>query len=442
MKNITLLSIIVLLLGTQACTDKPYDPSIAANPWLLHRAVEKTTEIIVLDIFSPVVAGRIYAYSNIAHYETVRQGHPEFLSLAGQVRGLTEIPSVPADSKVDINLAGLHAYTVVSKAMIFSESVMDAFTTSMYADIKEQGIPDDIFDASIAYGKTVADHILAWASKDKYAETRSYPKYTINDDLARWQPTPPAFIEAVEPHWREIRPMVLDSANQFSPQTNTTFSTDKESVFYDEAIAVYAAVDTNKEERLEIANFWDCNPYIMHQQGHLMIASKKITPGGHWMGIVGLVTRKAELDIVATAEAYALTTIGLFDGFISCWDEKYRSNLVRPETYINRFVDPDWEPTLQTPPFPEHTSGHSVISTASSIILTDLLGDNFAFDDSTEVPYNLPVRSFNSFYEAAAEACISRFYGGIHYMPSIDYGINQGRNVGEYVLAKINTRAN
>jgi hypothetical protein len=440
MKKIFLLSVILVLLGSQACNNKPYDPSIAANPWLIHKAVEKTTEIIVLDIFSPVVAGRIYAYSNIAHYEAVRQGHPEYRSFAGQLHGLTEVPAAPTDGSVDVNLAGLYAYTVVSKAMIFSESVMDDFTAKTFADLKAQGIPDDIFDASIAYGQKVADHILAWAGKDNYAETRSYPKYTINDDLGRWQPTPPAFIEAVEPHWNKIRPMVIDSASQFSPLPNTEFSTDKESLFYKEAVDVYTSVDTDRVERLDIANFWDCNPYIMHQQGHLMVASKKITPGGHWMGIVGLVTRKANLDIVATAETYAMTAIGLFDGFISCWDEKYRSNLVRPETYINRFVDPDWEPALQTPPFPEHTSGHSVISTASSVILTDLLGDNFAFADSTEVPYDLPVRNFNSFYEAAAEACISRFYGGIHYMPSINYGIVQGRNVGEYILAHVDTR--
>jgi hypothetical protein len=178
----------------------------------------------------------------------------------------------------------------------------------------------------------------------------------------------------------------------------------------------------------------------MHQQGHLMYATKKITPGGHWMGIVGLATRKAGLDMVGTAEAYALTSIGLFYGFISCWDEKYRSNLIRPETYINRYIDPSWTPTLQTPPFPEHTSGHSVISTASSVILTHLFGDNFAFADSTEIPYDLPVRHFESFKDAAAEAAISRYYGGIHFMPAIDYGVEQGRKVGEHVLAHVNTR--
>ncbi len=441
MKKLLLPTLAVMLLLAPSCKETTYDNSICANTSLIHKSVDKTTEIIVTDIFSPVVAGRIYAYSSIALYETLRQGRPEYKSLAGQLHELTEVPAPPADSKIDINVAGLHAYTSVSKALIFSEFEMEDYRTKMYADLVAKGLPESVLEASKEYGQAVADHILAWSKKDNYAQTRSAPKYTVNNDQNRWQPTPPAFIEAIEPYWRDIRSMTLDSANQFMPDPPTPFSTEKSSKFYAEAMTVYTAVDSNKEERMEIANFWDCNPYVMHQQGHLMLATKKITPGGHWMGIVGLATRKAGLDMVATAEAYALVSIGLFDGFISCWDEKFRSNLVRPETYINRYIDPDWKPALQTPPFPEHTSGHSVISSASAVIMTDLFGDNFAFADSTEVPYDLPVRSFNSFKEAAAEASISRFYGGIHYMPAIDYGVVQGTKVGEHVLARVHTRA-
>jgi hypothetical protein len=317
---------------------------------------------------------------------------------------------------------------------------MEDFRNALYDELREKNIPEDLFNNSLEYGQTVANHILAWSKKDNYAQSRSAPKYTVNAEAGRWVPTPPAFIEGVEPNWRTIRPMLMDSASQYVPLRPTPFSTDKESDFYKEAMGVYTAVDSNREERLAIASFWDCNPYVMHQQGHLMYASKKITPGGHWMGIVGLVTRKANADMMQTAEAYALVSIGLFDGFISCWDEKYRSNLCRPETFINQNIDPNWTPALQTPPFPEYTSGHSVISTASAIILTDLFGDNFAFVDSTEVPYGMPVRSFNSFKEAASEAAISRYYGGIHYMPAINNGVSQGARIGEMVLAKVHTK--
>jgi membrane-associated phospholipid phosphatase len=158
------------------------------------------------------------------------------------------------------------------------------------------------------------------------------------------------------------------------------------------------------------------------------------------MGIVAIAARTAGADLMRSAEAYARTAIALADGFISVWDEKYRSNLVRPETVINAHLDEQWEPLLQTPPFPEYTSGHSGISTAAATVLTDQFGEGFAFADSTEIAYGLPVRSFSSFNEAAAEAAISRLYGGIHYRMAIEEGVSQGRKVGELVVQRVRTR--
>ena len=164
-----------------------------------------------------------------------------------------------------------------------------------------------------------------------------------------------------------------------------------------------------------------------------MFSIKKITPGGHWMGIVGVAAETADADFAKTAEAYAQTSIALFDAFISSWDEKFRSNLIRPETVINQHIDPDWVPLLQTPPFPEYTSGHSVISRAAAEALTDIFGDEFYFEDTTEEEFGLPMRSFNSFIEASDEAAWSRIYGGIHYRMAAVNGITQGEAVGKLV---------
>jgi len=168
-----------------------------------------------------------------------------------------------------------------------------------------------------------------------------------------------------------------------------------------------------------------------------MFYDQKISPGGHWVSIAGIAAKKAELSYKATAKVLALTAITLSDAFIACWDEKYRSSLIRPETYINKYMDKDWKPLLQTPAFPEHTSGHSVISSAAAVMLTKILGDNFSFIDSTEVRYGLPVRAFDSFYAAADEAAISRLYGGIHYMPAITDGVSQGKAVGNFVVEQL-----
>ena len=122
---------------------------------------------------------------------------------------------------------------------------------------------------------------------------------------------------------------------------------------------------------------------------------------------------------------------------ISGWDEKYRSERIRPETVINQYLDDTWRPVLQTPPFPEYTSGHSVASGAASTMLTYLFGDDFAFDDDTETYFGLPVRSFESFDAAAEEAAISRLYGGIHYIDACEIGLRQGRGIGDFIVGKV-----
>ena len=168
------------------------------------------------------------------------------------------------------------------------------------------------------------------------------------------------------------------------------------------------------------------------------MSSKKISPGAHWLGITGIVCDKAKKSFDESMLIYTTVSIGLMDAFMSCWDEKFRSNRIRPETAIRKYIDPNWQPLLQTPPFPEYVSGHSTISAASATILTHYLGDNFSFTDSVEVSYGLPARTFSSFRQAADEAGISRFYGGIHFMDAIEHGSIQGQKVGEWVLQRFN----
>jgi hypothetical protein len=247
-------------------------------------------------------------------------------------------------------------------------------------------------------------------------------------------------MDGVEPNWGTLRPFAMDSAGQYRPAPPLPFDTARTSPFMREVLEVYELGKRLTEEERAFVGFWDCNPYVMHVQGHSMFATKKITPGGHWMSIAAIAARQSGADLPASAEAYARTAIALADGFISTWEEKYRSNLARPETIINQYVDERWEPALQTPPFPEYTSGHSVISTAAAQVLTDLFGRSFAFVDSTELRYGLPPRAFSSFEEAAAEAAKSRLYGGIHYRRAVEEGAKQGHQVGTHVIARVKTR--
>lgn len=440
----TLLAICFLAIGITACQENENSnfeyKTAASDPIHYHNAVKKLTDVIVHDIFSPPVASRIYAYPNIAAYEVLRQGNPNYKSLAGQLTELKEVPRPEKDAEYCYPLAAVHAFLTIGKTLIFSEAKIAAHEEDVYQTYKNMGIPNAVYERSMNYGSQVAKHILAWADSDNYKQTRTYPRYSITEDPDKWKPTPPAYMDGIEPHWREIRPFVIDSSNQFAPMPPPKFDMSKGSDFYKETMHVYETTKNLTEEQTAIASFWDCNPYVSHQTGHVMYATKKITPGGHWMGITAIATKQKESDIMQTSQVYTTVAIALADAFISCWDEKYRSNLIRPETVINEYIDEDWLPALQTPPFPEHTSGHSVISTAAATVLTDMLGDNFAFVDTTEVEYGLPPRSFNSFFHASGEAAISRLYGGIHYMPAIDYGVEQGKKVGEFIVKNLEMR--
>ena len=155
------------------------------------------------------------------------------------------------------------------------------------------------------------------------------------------------------------------------------------------------------------------------------------------MGIAAIAAKKTNADPVKIAQGYAMTAIALYDGFIACWDEKYRSSVVRPVTVINEWMDRGWQAFLQTPPFPEYPSGHSAITGAASSVLAKMYGDNFAFQDTSDLRYIGMQRHFNSFQEAAAEASISRVYGGIHYRSGVETGAAMGKKVGALIIDKI-----
>lgn len=434
MKNYKNSLIILSLFALLSCKEAKKDIEVSANE--LHDAMQKLTDVIVHDIFSPPVASRIYAYPSIAAYEILALNDSTYRSLAGQLRGFESIPA-PA-IEIDHDVAAVDAFLLLGKALIFSEDRIEEYRQNWHQHVLDRGLSKKILNNSMEYAQKVHDHIMAWADKDNYKQTRTFQKYTITDDPAKWQPTPPGYMEAIEPHWNKIRPFVIDSATQFVPTPPTDFDMAEDSPFYQEVMQVYEVVKGLDEEEKEIASFWDCNPYVMNVHGHVMFATKKITPGGHWIGITKIACYKTNADLAKSAQAYTLASIALADAFISCWDEKYRSNLIRPETVINKYLDEEWLPFLQTPPFPEYTSGHSVISGAAGVALTSIFGEPFHFVDSTEVRYGLPPREFDSFTDASDEAAISRLYGGIHYMPAIENGVTQGRALGRFVVENIN----
>jgi len=430
---IAALSAAIIFLG---CKQKEYKDAFT-DPLLFSKTVKELNNVVKQNNFSPIVASRNYAYASIAAYETVVLGDSRYVSLAGQLNGLSGIPEQNKQS-VNFNYAALLAFCKVGQAVTFPEGSMKNYVESLDSLAEVSGMTSDMKTNSKKLADFVADHILLWSKKDKYAETRTAEKYTIKNEEGRWVPTPPAYNEAIEPNWNQIRPMVMDSSNHFIPPRPPKFDMiDKQSKFYKEVVLVKNAVDSLTDEQKHIAMFWDDLGSKTIVQGHVMFTAKKFTPTGHWMNIVGIAARKAGADFSATVCAYAKTSIAMFDAFIQCWSEKFRSNLVRPETVINKYIDQEWRPFLQTPPFPEYTCGHTTVSASAAEALTDVFGDNFAYTDSSEMEFGIKNRSFTSFREAAIENIWARFYGGIHFHNSCIISNQYGKLVGDLVVKKL-----
>ena len=392
---------------------------------------------IVNDFFTPPVAGRIYTYPNIAAYEILIQKDSTYLSLNHHYPEL----KIPKPSKtVFLPLSAIYAFYYSGKNLVYDNEPLETKINEYEKDLKSLEVDSSILKASKAYGEKIAEVVLDWADQDGYKETRSFPKYQLLEKEGAWQPTPPDYLDAMEPHWSTLRPFTLDSAAQFRPENPPKFDMDTGSAFYKELMVPYHALMENTEETEAIAKFWDCNPLVIKHQGHITFAEKKLTPGGHWVNIARDAMKKENYSLSRTAYTYVMLSVGIHDAFISCWDTKYHTNYIRPVTVIQERIDKEWTPILYTPNFPEYTSGHSVVSRSASTILTEIIGKDFAFVDSTEVPYGMEARKFNSFIEASDEAAISRVYGGIHYPAAVEKGKVQGEKVGEHVLNNLNLK--
>lgn len=412
------------------------DPKVLTDQSLVHRNVKELTEVIIHDMFSPPQSSRIYAYTSLASYETLRHSKPGYPSVAAQLNGFPTMPIPEKGKEYNYLLAASRAFFTVAEKITFSKDTLKNFQEEVYADFKSL-MDKNTYERSLAFGEAVGKAVLERSAKDNYKETRGMAKFLGENTAGKWRPTPPDYLDAAEPHWGKIKPLAIDSAGQFKCPAPPVYSTDRNSDFFKGANEVYSIGINLTEEQRTIAKYWDDNPFVTEHSGHLMYGNKKITPVGHWIGITTIASKMKNLDALEAAKAYAFTSVAIYDALISCWAEKYRTQVVRPITVINELVDRNWQPLIQTPPFPEYSSGHSGISASAATVLTQLFGKDFAFEDTSDLEYIGMKRSFQSFEQAAQEASISRVYGGIHYRTGVDAGAMQGKNIATYVLQKL-----
>ncbi len=382
--------------------------------------------------YTPPVASRAFAYIGVAAYEAVASGSGDLQSLAGQLNGLDALPRREDGQSYDEAVV-LHAAMAHSVASFFANTgptgqrALVSLTTKQTAKVAE-GVAADVVARSDAYGQAIAAHILDWSLDDGGAviENMGFPyEYPLTEGAPHWVPTSLVRQQQMPllPNWGKNRSFAMPASDACSVPPPPDYSEDPTSAFYAEALEVVDAKTTMTPEQRAIARFWADDPMLSP------------TPPGHWISIALQIQKRDQTQLEQSVDALARVGVATADAFIGGWNSKFQYDLLRPVTYIRRTMDPKWESMLNTPPFPEYPSGHSTQSGAAAVVLTDLLGEDFAFEDATHIEDGIAARPFASFWAAAEEAGISRLYGGIHFRSAIDQGLDQGRCIGAFTAA-------
>jgi hypothetical protein len=381
--------------------------------------------------YTPPVASRAFGYMGIALYETVVPGMPNYQSLAGQLTNMPQMSSLDLSQEYNWAIATNAALAYFAKNFYATMPADQAIAViKLEDDTYEQlksGVPVAVAERSKEWGLSVAQKIFEWSKTDGGHEgySKNFPTtYTPPTGDAMWVSTFPKFQKAMQPFWGNNRTFIPKCAENTQPAAPRVYSDASSSPFNITALEVYSAVKNTTPAQTTIAKYWSDDPGVPG------------TPPGHLLSVTTQVLVKENWNLAKSAEVYAKECIALSDGFVSCWRCKYQHNYLRPVTYIRSKIDADWASILETPPFPEFTSGHSVASGATARVLSDLFGYKYSFTDKTHeqrTDINGAPRSFASFNDMAAEAAISRLYGGIHYREAIEKGVSQGTQVGEEV---------
>lgn len=370
---------------------------------------------------TPPVAARAFGYLGVALYESVAPGIPGYQSLAGQLNGLQPLPGPAGAAYHWPTVANSTLATVLQDLLPAAEADIQSQEAYFVAQFQPQ-LPPGIYKRSVARGQAVGRAVSRWAAGDGYAALNNCA-YNPPVGAGLWTPTPPGFGPALQPCWGQMRLFVPGDGGECDAGPPPVYSEEAGSPFYQEAWEVYTVTGQLTPEQLAIAAYWADDP------------GSTGTPPGHSISITTQILTQEEASLALAAEAYARVGIAVSDAFVACWWTKYEYNLLRPVTYIHDVLgDSEWTPAVNTPPFPEYSSGHSVQSAAAAQVLTDLFGD-LAFTDNTHVGRGFPPRTFNNFFDFAQEAAISRLYGGIHFRSAIERGLEQGICIGRQVSA-------
>jgi len=422
------LCIVILITVFSNCrhNDFPHPsenyPADVANAWMqLHIALTKTTTG-----YNSVVSNRSFGYAGITLYESLVPGIPGATSLLPQIGGSPVIPNKntkqyfwPASLNAAMAMLTRDLFPTTSDA---NKATIDSLEAAYNSKFENQASAEKIQNA-VDYGHMVAASIFNWSTTDGGDQAYLHvvdPTYIPPAGPGLWIPTFPAFGPPILPHWGNNRSFIANSAASTQPGPPLPYSESAKSPFYQMVNELYTISLSLSHEDSTIAKFWGDQPGNFNVPAHATnILTQLITVN--------------KMNLFEAAAAYALHGIAMNDASISVFKTKYTYNQIRPISYIrNVFLITNWNSVIPTPPHPEYSAAHAVVSAASAAVLERIFGKNYAFTDHT-YDGSYGARSFNSFEDYAKEAGRARLLAGIHYSPSIATGLIQGRKIGDMV---------
>lgn len=375
--------------------------------------------------------GIFWSYIGVGLFESVRPGIRNSHSFYGQLRNMPKMPDPENNSGYNYVISANAALAQMTR-LFFSGltasnlAAIDALEKK-YNESEEPGMGSAVFERSRAYGKAIADAVFSWYKTDDII--LSSAGYIAPTGPGKWVPTPPALVNPpVNAYFGKATTMVASLNSASAKPFPYTYSEDPSSDFYKMVRQVYDLSLVLTDDQKQTARHWI-------DQGNGL----GYTPPGHDFLVITqcLEQNGATLDIAA--EAYAKAGVGERDGTIVTFRAKYENNLIRPVTYVRKLWNASWLPFIPTPPHPEYPAAHAGVTGSALLSAQSVIGDQAGLTDRAYDFRSFPPKVFSNLYAAVQDAGISRNYGGIHYLLSIDEGVDIARHVAGEV-AKIRLR--
>ena len=396
--------------------------------------------------YRPCPTANALGYIGLANYEACVTGMPAYASLKGYYNNIN-IPNALVNQEY-------HWPTVVNAVNRYMYSrLFPEVSTQLYAEIKvlaekldkefQEEINADILIRSKNHGEAVATAVWEYMKTDPVTFDKYKDPFEDYDWEARfekdgdWIATNPGPGEGMFPYWGNGRTLAIKEDLKLCRPFSTyyEYSENDKSGFYAQAIEVYSQNTPTYSFQAEwVGEFWSDD-----------LLDLTFSPPTRWIAIANQVYKYEDASLEEAIVANAKVGIALHDAAIGCWNSKYHYNLERPESYIQRVIDPSWEPNLDnsltgepgiSPSFPAYPSGHATFGAASAEALASVFGYSYSMTDNchkNRSEFTGYPRSFTSFHEMANENAWSRVPLGVHFRMDAEEGMRYGTEIGRAV---------